>query len=120
MRIAGHVLALTLAFLLGVAVGVATLAVHRSVSGLVIGMASTLVAMWAMRCWLPRAVVTFAAGWLTVLLVAVSGRGEGDYVVSSDVLGWLVIGFGFVVLVTGVLWGRAPRRSDSETLGTPT
>jgi hypothetical protein len=121
MRRARHVATLTLSFLLGVAVGVAAVAVHRSGSGAVIGMVTTLAVMWAMRSWLPPAVVTFAAGWLTTVLVAVSGRGEGDYVVSSDARGWWLIGFGLVVLVTGLLWGRTPRgRSDSGSLGKPT
>jgi hypothetical protein len=122
MRVAGRVvglsLALLLSVLLGAAVAVAALATHRSPSGAVAAMATTLVAMWALRCWWGRAVLAFAAGWSVTMLAAVVGRGEGDYVVSSDPMGWLLIGFAVVVLVTGALWGqpRAPR-SDSGSVG---
>jgi hypothetical protein len=121
MRRAGPVVVLVLSLLLGLVVAVATLAVHRTLSGVVIAGAAALAAMWALHCWVPRAATTFAAGWLAVLLVAIAGRGEGDYVVSSDTLGWTLIGFGFVVLVTGIAWGRPPGvRRDSASLGAST
>jgi hypothetical protein len=121
MRRSGPVVVLVLSLLLGLAVAVATLAVHRTLSGVVIAGAAALAAMWALHWWVPRAATTFAAGWLAVLLVAIAGRGEGDYVVSSDTLGWTLIGFGFVVLVTGIAWGRPPTvRRDSASLGAST
>ena len=118
MRLLGRLLALVLALASGVAVGVATLALHRSTTGVVIAMTTTLAVMWAIHWWVAGGAPAFAAGWLTALLVAVAGRGEGDYVVSADAWGWLLMGFGVVVLVTGFAWGRLPaRRSGSGSVG---
>ncbi|HEU4512448.1 MAG TPA: hypothetical protein VFR87_05040 [Nocardioidaceae bacterium] len=120
MRHTGPVVALALSMLLGVAVALVSIAVHRTWSGILLAGAGTLAAMWALHWWVPRAATTFAAGWLAVLLLAIAGRGEGDYVVSSDTLGWTLIGFGLVVLVTGIVWGRAPTvRRDSGSEGPP-
>ncbi len=120
MRRPAPVVALVLSLLLGVAVAVATTAVHRTWPGILLGAAATLSAMWALHWSVARAATTFAAGWLAVLLLAVAGRGEGDYVVPSDSLGWTLIGFGFVVLVTGLAWGRVPTGGrDSGSEGPP-
>jgi hypothetical protein len=114
MRFLGYALALVL----GLAAGIAAIAVHRTVPGLVLGTGTAVVVMRALRLWLPRAAAAFAAGWLVPLVVAVAGRSEGDYAVSSDAYGWLLIGSGFVVLVTGIAWAQPPRfRSVSEEPG---
>lgn len=97
-----------LSVVLGLAVAVAAIAVHRSLPGLLLGVGTTLVVLWTLRLWLPAAAAGFAAGWLVALVAAVAGRGEGDYVVSSDSRGWMLIGSGFAVLVTGILLARAP------------
>lgn len=121
MRPVAHVVALVLSLLLGVAVAVAAIATHRSLPGEILAITTTLAVMWAVRGWLPRAVPAFAVGWSAAVLVAVAGRGEGDYAVSSDPNGWLLIGFSLVVLVTGVVWSGPPAiPSDSATPGTPT
>lgn len=109
------------ALLLGLAAGIASIALHRTLPGLLLAAGTTVLALWTLRQWLPRAATVFAAGWLVPLLAAISGRGEGDYAVSSDALGWLLIGTGFVVLVTGISWGRPPTgRSDSGSHRHPT
>lgn len=105
MRLLGYPLVLVL----GLATGVASVAVHRSPAGLVLAAVTSVVAIRASRWWLPRAGTLFAAGWLVPFLVAVAGRGEGDYAVSSDARGWLLVGLGFVVFVTGLASGRVPR-----------
>jgi hypothetical protein len=117
MRLLGYLLALVL----GLAAGIAAVALHRTVPGLVLGVGTAVVVIRTLGMWLPRAATAFAAGWLVVLVVAVAGRGEGDYVVSSDAQGWLFIVSGFVVLVTGLLWGRpTTTRRDSGSGGLPT
>lgn len=117
MRFLGYALALVL----GLAAGVAAIAVHRSPAGLLLGTGTAVVVIWTLRSWLPRAATAFAAGWLVPLVAAVGGRGEGDYAVSSDLYGWLLIVAGFVVLVTGLAWGRAPAvRHDSGYEGAAT
>jgi hypothetical protein len=102
MRLLGYALALAL----GLAAGVAAIAVHHTLPGLLLGAGAAVVTIWTLRLWLPRAATVFAAGWLAPLLVAVAGRKEGDYAVASDLQGWLLIGTGFVVLTTGIAWGR--------------
>lgn len=120
MRLLGRLLALLVALLTGLAVGVAGLALHRGLTGALIAMTTTLVVMWAIHWWAAGGAPAFAAGWLTALLLAVAGRGEGDYVVSADARGWLLMGFGVVVLVTGVAWARVPaRRRGSGSVGHP-
>jgi hypothetical protein len=69
---------------------------------------AAVVAIRASRWWLPRAGTLFAVGWLVPFLIAVAGRGEGDYAVSADLRGWLLVGLGFVVFVTGLASGRVP------------
>lgn len=121
MRVLAHVVALLLSLTLGVAVATAAVALHRSPSGELLALTTTLVVMWAIRTWLAGAVPAFAVGWSATVLVAVAGRGEGDYAVSSDTGGWVLIGFALVVLVTGVVWARAPAvPGDSSPGGTPT
>jgi hypothetical protein len=121
MRRLGYALALVLALLLGLAAGICAIALHRSLPGLVLGVGTAVVVLRTLGLWLPRAAMVFAAGWLVALLGAVAGRGEGDYVVSSDGYGWLLIASGLVVLVTGILWGRPPTvRRDSGSGGLPT
>ena len=101
-----RLLAYSGALLLGFAAGVAAIAVHHTPAGLLLGAGTAIVVIWTLRLWLPRAATAFAAGWLVPLVTAVAGRREGDYAVASDLLGWLLIGAGFVVLVTGIAWGR--------------
>jgi hypothetical protein len=116
-----RVLVLAAALLLGAAAGLAAIAVHRSVPGLVLGVGTALLVMWALRLWAPYAATLFAAGWLAPLLVAIGGRPEGDYVVSSDLLGWLLIVSGLVVVAAGIAWGRPlPAPRDSGVLGSRT
>lgn len=104
MRFLGY----AFASVLGLAAGVAAVAVHRSPLGLLLGTGTAVVVIWTLRQWLPRSASAFAAGWLIPLVFAVAGRGEGDVAVSSDTQGWLVVASGFVILVTGIACGRTP------------
>ena len=117
MRFLGYALALVL----GLAAGVAAVAVHRSFAGLLLGGATALVVLSALRLWQPRAATAFAAGWAVTVLVAVSGRAEGDYAVPGDLRGWLLIGTGLLVLVIGAGAARsAAPRGDSGSRGLAT
>lgn len=116
-----RLLAYALALVLGFAAGIAAIAVHRSPAGLVLGVGTALAVMHALRQWLPGAATAFAAGWLVPLLFAVAGRPEGDVAVASDTYGWLLILSGFVVLVTGILFGRPQAvQHGSNPDGSPT
>ena len=116
-----RLLAYLAALLLGLAAGIAAVALHRSLPGLVLGTGVAVVTLWAIGQWMPRAAAAFAAGWLLPLLAALSGRGEGDYAVVSDTGGYLFIAAGLVVLVTGLLCAVLPgERHDSGSGGTGT
>jgi hypothetical protein len=103
-----RLLGAALASLLGVAAGISAVAVHRSPAGIVLGVGTALVVIRTLRSWLPVAAAAFAGGWLVPVVLAVAGRAEGDVAVASDPYGWLLIASGFVILVTGILWGRGP------------
>ncbi len=120
MRLLGLLLTLLVSALLGLAVGVAAVFLHRSAAGLVLGLGTTVLTMRALRHWAPPAVVGFAVGWLAVLLAALGGREEGDLAVATDTVGWVLVGGGGVVLVTAILWGGTPReRSRAGSVGGP-
>lgn len=116
-----RLLVLLAALVVGFAAGIAAIAVHRTLPGLLLGTATAVAVMVALRPWQPRASTAFAAGWLVPLVAGVAGRREGDYVVASDLFGWLLIGSGFVVLVTGITAGRPhPPRHDAVDRGEAT
>ncbi|HET6626360.1 MAG TPA: hypothetical protein VFG63_08215, partial [Nocardioidaceae bacterium] len=86
------------AVLVGAAVSVASVAVHRSVVlgfplGLLLALLTTFATAWAMRDMLPALATSYAAGWLVPFGFVLSGRAEGDYAVASDLRGYgLVLG----------------------------
>lgn len=121
MRLLGLALTLLVSALLGLAVGVVAVGLHRSAVGLVLGLGTTVLTMRALHHWAPRAVVGFAVGWLAALLLALGGRAEGDLAVATDTVGWVLVGGGLVVLVTAILWARPRReRRSSGASGAPT
>jgi hypothetical protein len=96
------------AVLVGAAVAVAAVMVHRSVVlgvplGLLIALATSFVTLWAMRDMLPRLASSYALGWLVAFGFALFGRPEGDYVVASDLRGYAMMVAGFVMLAIGVV-----------------
>lgn len=97
-----RLLARLLAFLLGLATGVAGVGVHRSSLGLVLAVGAPLATVWALREWRRTAVPYYCAGWLLALGGAVLGRPEGDVVLGSDLPGYVLIGTGFVLVVQAV------------------
>ena len=103
------------AVLVGAAVAVAAVMVHRSVVlgaplGLLVALATSFVTVWAMRDMLPRLATSYAAGWLVAFGFAMFGRPEGDYVVATDLRGYAMIVAGFVMLAIGVV-SLTPRRT---------
>ncbi len=99
--------------LLGAAVAVGALAVHRMLVplGLVLALGTTFATAWWLRRTVGRTAVLYVAGWLAVLVVAVVGRPEGDYVIANDIRGWSMIAAGLGLVVVGLvsLAGGRPR-----------
>jgi hypothetical protein len=102
--------------LLGAAVGLASVVVHRSGFpwGLGLGLAASYAtAWWLWRSPSPRAATTYVAGWVLVLLGAVTGRPEGDYALAGDVPGYALLAGGLALVPVGVLALAARRRPRS-------
>ena len=100
--------------LLGVAVALGTVAVHRSVFplGLLLGLGTTFaVVAWLLVSPDPRLTASYAAGWLVLFVLLLPGRPEGDYVLASDPDGYTLIAGAFVMVAVGVVslaGGRRP------------
>jgi hypothetical protein len=96
------------AVLLGAAVALACVAVHRSTLGrlplgLVLAVATTLMVARALRSSsAPRTAASYSLGWLLLLGLVLAGRPEGDYALASDLDGYALIVTGFVLLVVAV------------------
>lgn len=117
MRRLGGAFALGGLFLLGLAAGLASVVVHRSLPGMLLAATAVLTAQWALRQWYRRSAAVFAAGWVAPLVVALLGRPEGDYAVGNDLAGYLLIGTGFLVAAVGItsLGGRDASTSPPST-----
>jgi hypothetical protein len=101
--------------LLGALVSLASLLVHRSL--LPLGLLAALAASYAVPLWLlrssrPRTAGSYVIGWLAVLVVAVVGRPEGDYVVAGDVPGYLLLAGGFGLIVVALVSFAGGRSSS--------
>jgi hypothetical protein len=115
IRLAGHAGAL----LLGAAVAVASLAVHRDVlagfpAGLVfVAVVSVYVALVLRHLAAPgRTAASYCLGWLAVLSYALLGRPEGDYLVAADLEGYGLIVIGLVIVL--VLLSSLVRRDAAS------
>jgi Family of unknown function (DUF6113) len=106
-----------IALLVGAAVAVASVTVHRSVVvqvplGLLLALAATFVTAAALRGTLPGLATSYAAGWLVAFGFALFGKPEGDYVVAADLRGYTMMGAAFVVAVLGL--ASLSRRGSSS------
>lgn len=105
--------------LLGAAVGLATVLLHGYGWGLGLGIAATAATLVALPGgWWRR--LAFALGWTAILGVATAQRPEGDYVISSDASGYLLLATGAVVLGAGFVGlvsrpaAAAPAAADAD------
>lgn len=91
----------------GAAVGLATVALHSLWWGLLLGVPATAAALWALPpgWWLRT---SFGAGWAVMVAYLSVPRPEGDYVISADGQGYLLLGFGVAVLIFSVATLPAP------------
>ena len=81
--------------------GMAAVLVHQRWWSLALVAGAVAATVWALpRGWWTR--LPFAVGFATVLGVAMTPRGEGDYLVPSNVRGYLLLAVGFLVLLTAV------------------
>ena len=104
----------------GAAVSTCSVLLHDYAWGLALGVVTTFALLVALPPgWWSR--LAFAIGWVVVLWQATSERPEGDYLVSSDVSGYLLLLAGMLVLAGGVAGlvrrGRAAGDPVAEPAG---
>lgn len=119
-------LALLLAAVVGAVLCVAGLVVHRHVAGpvpwgLVLALGTVLVTLRAAALvGGTAAAVVLAVSYGAVLLLTMSSRPEGDYLVAADALGYSFLLGSLVVLGAGVvLAARGAGHIASETVDRP-
>jgi hypothetical protein len=107
-----RILALLVALAAGALASVATLAVHdKSWAWWCLAMAAPVASTLALPPGGLRA--SFVGGWLAVLLLAVLGRPEGDFVVTATPRGYGLLLTAMLLLGLAVATLPRPRRSDS-------
>jgi hypothetical protein len=118
IRLLGHAGALVL----GAAVGVASVAVHRDQvagfpAGLVFVAVVSVCVAWALRLVFPagRFAASYCLGWLVVLGYVVAGRPEGDFAIAGDLPGYglLVVALVMVAAMVSSLVARDPARTTT-------
>lgn len=98
----------------GAVVGLAAVALHTIWWGLLLGAAATAATLYALPPgWWLRA--SFGVGWAATVGFLSVPRPEGDYLISADANGYLLLGLGVVVLVVSLATLPRPstRRADT-------
>ena len=94
--------------LVGAATAIATVALHQIWWGFVLAFAATFVTAYALPPgWWTR--LAFVVGWAAMLGWLTLPRDEGDYLVSSDLAGYAMLGLGLVLVMFGVSTLPRPR-----------
>ena len=89
------------ALLLGAVVGLASVGVHNTWWGLPLALVTTAASAYALPGgWTGRA--PFALGWAGVVAALALPRPEGDFLISGDLNGYVLLGAGLVLLVANL------------------
>jgi len=103
------------AFLLGLVVALSSVALHQRWWGLPLAIAATATTAYALPPgWWGR--MSFALGWVAMVGYLAFPKGEGDYAVSSDAPGYLLLGFAVALLVAATVTLRPVRRGSPEEI----
>ena len=115
--------------LLGAAVAVLVLLTHRDAvevlgvrvpAGLVLAVVASVLPSLALRILVGGAGVGgYGGGWALVVLLAIGGRPEGDYVVAGDWLGWTFLVLASFAVVVVTVRGTLPDRGRSRAATNP-
>lgn len=96
---------------LGVLVGAAAVVSHGRTPGLLLAVVATGATAYALPGgWGTR--FAFTVGWVAVLAYALVPRPEGDYLISADAQGYVLLGLGLVLLLFGIVTLRPLRPQD--------
>ncbi len=115
--------------LLGAVVAVLVLLTHRDEidvlgvrvpAGLVLAVVASAMPSLALRILAGSAAVAgYGAGWALVVLLAITGRPEGDYLVAGDWLGWTFLGLASLAVVVVTVRGTLPDTSRRRAAADP-
>jgi hypothetical protein len=98
--------------MLGAVVGSLAILTHARPVGLVLGLLATAATAWALPGgWSLR--FSFVGGWIAVLAYVLVPRAGGGYLIGSDARGYLLLGFGLVLLLVAIVTVR-PLRPPAE------
>ncbi len=96
---------------LGLVVGLSSVALHHHWWGLLLAIAATTATAYALPPgWWAR--VPFAFGWVAMIGYLTLQRDEGDYVIAGEVQGYILLGFATVLAVAAMVTLRPLRRGD--------
>jgi hypothetical protein len=99
--------------LVGGATAVAAVVAHELWWGLPLAAAALAATfVWIGGGWLTR--LPLALGFVAVVLVAVSARPEGDYLIASSTPGYVLLVLALVVLIAAVVTLPRPRSARSK------
>jgi hypothetical protein len=102
---------------IGLAVGIASAGVHATWWGLPLALVTTAVTAFALPGgWTRR--VPFVLGWAAAVSVLAVPTAEGDLVISGDVSGYALLGFGVMLVVAGFVTLPQPRTNVSREVPT--
>ncbi|MET0525800.1 MAG: DUF6113 family protein [Nocardioides sp.] len=109
-----RVLAAVGALVLGLVVGLSSVALHHHWWGLALAVTATSTAAYALPAgWWAR--MPFAVGWVAMVGYLALPRDEGDYVIADDVPGYVLLGYAVALLVASMVTLQ-PIRGRNTTL----
>jgi hypothetical protein len=105
-------------FVLGLVVGVSSVALHHYWWGLALGIVATATAAYALPSgWLGR--VPFSVGWVASVGLLAVPLDQGGYLIAADVQGYTLLGFAAALLVGAMVTLRPLRRGGPDPAEEP-
>jgi hypothetical protein len=109
----------TACLVLGVVVGLSSVALHQRWWGLLIAIPATAAEAYALpRGWWAR--MPFAVGWVAMVGYLALPRDEGDYAIAGDAQGYTLLGFAVALLVAAAVTLQPLRRGGPTQEPPPT
>ncbi len=105
-------------FVLGLVVGVGSVALHRFWWGLLLAIAATATTAYALPPGWAR--ISFAIGWVAIVGCLAVPLDKGGYVIEGDVRGYSLLGFAVALAVAAMVSLPPLRRGDPKTDHSPT
>jgi hypothetical protein len=104
--------------LLGLVVGLSSVALHHYWWGLLLAIAATTTTAYALPPgWWAR--MPFAFGWVAMVGYLALPRDEGDYVIAADAQGYALLAFAVALPVAAMVTLRPLRRGSPATEESP-